>query len=67
MNKCTKRVTNQIPNVPNVYIFPHIEYTTEDAADNFKTLARRNGIKVSSPGKETGATAGMQLGKISLC
>lgn len=41
----------------------NIGYLAEDAADNFKALARRNGIKVSRPAEQTaenhGATASM--------
>ena len=38
-----------------------------DAADNFKAVARRNGIKVLSPNRETDETHGATAGMYFIC
>ena len=42
--------------------FFSIECTAEDAAGNFKALAKRNGIKVTSPSGEPDETNGAPVG-----
>jgi hypothetical protein len=42
--------------------FFSIECTAEDAAGNFKALAKRNGIKVTSPSGEPDETNGATVG-----